>query len=194
MDCLRALIVLEMPQLGTVAEAAPIAHLAWPSHCETYALPMPSGWLAQGETEMCQKEACHKLAWTLDACLKVHCSVPAGATAAATSASNCGRSGQNPTCALQDRALDERRIREVANFFQPYEGTELRARQGRRSGGPARVRSRGGRACRSGGLLLIEGLPASGRALSVGRQAPAATVHGSASSPGCTRASAGRAE
>ena len=24
-----------------------------------------------GETELCTKEACHKLAWTLDACLKV---------------------------------------------------------------------------------------------------------------------------
>ncbi|GAB4814531.1 hypothetical protein N2152v2_001577 [Parachlorella kessleri] len=65
-----------------------------------------------GETELCQKEPCHKLAWTLDACLK-------------------------------DRSLDERRVREVANFFQPYEGSEARARQGRRSGGVVRARSRG---------------------------------------------------
>lgn len=48
-----------------------------------------------GETELCTKESCHKLAWTLDACLK-------------------------------DRKLDQRRLRELAGIFQPYEAAEER--------------------------------------------------------------------
>ncbi|PSC68506.1 Negative elongation factor B [Micractinium conductrix] len=69
-----------------------------------------------GETELCTKESCHKLAWTLDACLK-------------------------------DRKLDARRLRELANFFQPYEVAEARhaARASHRGGTriTIRVHSRG---------------------------------------------------
>ncbi|PRW60598.1 Negative elongation factor B [Chlorella sorokiniana] len=73
-----------------------------------------------GETELCTKEACHKLAWTLDACLK-------------------------------DRKLDQRRLRELANFFQPYEAAA------RRSGG-----SGGARAAHRGGTRITIRLPSRG--------------------------------
>jgi hypothetical protein len=126
-----------------------------------------------GETELCVKESCHKLAWTLDACLKVQtfpscppaclpACLPAGlilrdclawqlnCSAAAPAAwlghcrcaavrSHATSFNQRPPVALlasppaafasqQDRRLDQRRLRELANILQPYEAAEARAR------------------------------------------------------------------
>lgn len=72
-----------------------------------------------GETELCTKESCHKLAWTLDACLK-------------------------------DRKLDQRRLRELANIFQPYEAAE------------ARMRSASARAAHRGGTRITIRVPSRG--------------------------------
>lgn len=70
---------------------------------------------------------------------------------------------------LQDRKLDQRRLRELANFFQPYEAA---ARRGGGSGG-ARAAHRGGtritiRLPSRGGLACAAVSMSFGSAISVG--------------------------
>ena len=170
-----------------------------------------------GETELCTKESCHKLAWTLDACLKVgvarhgprvlrhaaereaarqdgwaewssrllrgacllrcsaclprpalprHAGLPTLTKHCVTHSIVSGCLPVPPMVLPQDRKLDQRRLRELANIFQPCEPC-----------GPGPCTAQVPSACLCCILLSGSPQPATQPAgLSAGRRPPAAAI------------------